>query len=136
MQKLIIEPGHRTPGIILSPEENLFRIYGTSSPEDVRIFYYPVMEWIKRLIDEITNDRLKIFTDSNPLRFQIDLLYFNSSSAKFLADILKEMKKLSSIGIPVAIEWYCDEDDIELKEAGKIFSELVKMKFTFIPNPS
>lgn len=136
MKTLIIEPGHRTPGIILSPEENIFRIYGTSSPEDVLIFYYPVLEWIHKLIEEIKNDRLKSFTDSNPLRFQIDLSYFNSSSAKFLADILKELKKLTLIGIPVVIEWHSDEDDIELKEAGEIFSELVKMEFTFIPNPS
>jgi len=136
MEKLIIEPGKRTPGIMLSPAENIFRIYGTSSPEDVRKMYYPVIEWFTRFMEEVMNEGISNFSDVNLLKFQIDLSYFNSSSAKFLADILTLIKKLPLSGIPVVVEWHYDEDDIELKETGVDFASLVEMDFTFVSKQS
>jgi len=81
MQKLIIDPTVTTPGICFSPDNNQFYIRGVSSPEDVRSLYYPVLEWIKKFVDEILAAKHKMYNRDNPLRFQIDLAYFNSSSA-------------------------------------------------------
>jgi hypothetical protein len=136
MQKLLIEPAQRTPGIMFSPDENVFYIRGTSSPEDVRKLYYPVIEWMNKFVEEILKGELKTFNTENPLRFQIDLSYFNSSSAKFLFDLLSELKKLPPAGIPINVEWHYDEDDKDMKEAGVDFSQLVGVEFTFIPKPS
>jgi hypothetical protein len=131
MEKLIVEQAPRTPGIRFSPDENVFYIRGTSSPENARILYYPVIEWINKFIAEILNGGFKTFNHDNPLRFQIDLSYFNSSSAKFLFDILTEFKKLPPAGFPVIVEWYYEEEDIDMKEAGVDFSNLLEMEFTF-----
>ena len=136
MQKLIIEPERRIPSIMFSPNENVFYIHGTSSPEDVRKLYYPVLEWINKFNEEILKSEFKIFNDENPLRFQFDLEYFNSSSAKFFFDMITEFKKLDPAGVPVIVEWYYEEEDPEMKEAGNDFSQLVEMEFTFIPKPS
>jgi len=136
MQKLIIKPESRIPSIMFSPDENVFYIRGTSSPEDVRKLYYPVIGWINKFIEEILEGGFKTFNHGNPLRFQFDLLYFNSASAKFFFDILSELKKLPSAGIPVNVEWHYDEEDIDMKEAGVDFSNLVGMEFTFIPKNS
>jgi hypothetical protein len=132
MQKLYIRPTNTTPEIQFSPEENIFLIRGTSSPEDVRALYYPIIEWIKSLIDGIIKGDINYFTPENPLKFQADLEYFNSSSAKFLYDIFSELKRLSSNGIIVVVEWYYDEEDIDLKEAGVDISLLADMEFTYI----
>jgi hypothetical protein len=118
---------------MFSPDENVFYIRGTSSPEDVRKLYYPVIEWQNKFVEEILKGELKNFNTENPLRFQIDLSYFNSSSAKFNFDMLSELKKLPSAGIPVNVEWHSDDDDKDMKEAGVDFSQLVGMEFTFIP---
>jgi hypothetical protein len=136
MQELIIEQAHRTPAIRFSPDENIFYIRGTSSPEDVRKLYYPVIEWINKFIEEILKGGFKTLNNENPLRFQICLSYFNSSSAKFLFDMVSELKKLPSAGIPINVEWYYDEDDNDMKEAGVDFSSLLGMEFTFIPKLS
>ena len=136
MEKFIIEPGRRTPGIMFSPDENVFYIRGTSSPEDVRKLYYPAKDWINKFSEEILKGGFKIFSIENPLRFQIDLDYFNSSSAKFLFDMLTELKKLPPAGYPVVIEWYYEKDDNDMKDAGADFSRLLGMEFTFIPKPS
>jgi hypothetical protein len=135
MQKLYIEPSRNTPEIHFSPDKNIFLIRGKSSPEDVRALYYPVIDWIKAFIDEIIEGEDKIFTPDNPLRFKTDLSYFNSSSAKFLFDIFIELKRLLSAGVPVQSEWYYDEEDIDLKDAGVEIALLVGMEFSLIPKP-
>ena len=136
MEELIIEPARRTPAIRFSPDKNVFYIRGTSSPEDVRKLYYPVIEWMNKFIKEILDGGIKTFNNENPLKFQIDLNYFNSSSAKFLFDILTEFKKLPPAGVPVIVEWIYDKEDNDMKDGGIDFSHLVEMEFTFIPRPS
>jgi hypothetical protein len=133
MQKLYISPTPLTPEIHFSPEDNIFLIRGTSSPEDVRSLYYPVIEWIKLFINNLIEGKHKIYTSENPLVFQTDLYYFNSSSAKFFYDIFFELKRLPPAGIPVIVEWFYDEEDIDMKEAGSDIALLEDMEFTYIP---
>jgi len=133
MDKLLISPTPVTPEIRFSPEENIFLISGTSSPEDVRAMYYPVLEWIKQFIEEILEGRYTAWSAENPVVLKVDLYYFNSSSAKFYYDIFLELKRLSLSGIPVNIEWYFDEEDTDMQEAGADISLLVDMEFTYMP---
>lgn len=132
MHKLYISPTSSSPEINFSPEENIFLIRGTSSPEDVRALYYPVIEWVNSFINNILEGKNKRYTPENPLKFQADLAYFNSSSAKFFYDIFYELKRLIPAGIPVVVEWHYDEEDIDLKEAGKDIASLAGMEFTYI----
>ena len=94
MQRLYIEKTENTPEINFSPDENIFTIKGSSSPEDVRAMYYPVIEWIKIFIDDVLEGEFNEYSSENPLRMQTDLAYFNSSSAKFFFDIFFELKRL------------------------------------------
>ena len=135
MQKLFIEKTRSTPEIILSPDENIFSISGMSSPEDVRAMYYPVIEWINIFVDDIIEGAVKAYSRDNPVRLHIDLSYFNSSSAKFLFDILTELKRLALANVPVVIVWLYENEDIEMKEAGVDLAELVGMEFMYVPKP-
>ncbi len=132
MEKLYISRTSNTPEIHFSPLENIFLIRGISSPEDVRAMYYPVIEWIKQYIDEILVAGNSNFTSDSPLRFQIELKYFNSSSAKFLYDIFQELNRLVPSGIPFVVEWVYDKEDIDLKEAGSDIAMLAGMEFLYI----
>ncbi len=133
MQKLHIQQSLNTPEIILSPEENTFLIRGTSSPEDVRALYYPVIEWIRIFIDDILDGEYTSNNEKNPIDFHIDLEYFNSSSAKFLYDILMELKRIPSDTCPLTVNWYYDVEDTDMKDAGNDIATLVEMQFHFIP---
>jgi len=132
MQKLLIQRTLTSPEIYFSPEENKFFIRGTSAPEDVRALYYPVIEWIRTFIKDVLDGKINKFNDENPLKFQIDLSYFNSSSAKFLFDILTELKRLDTYGTPVLVEWYFEEGDPDMEDAGNDISLLVGMEFSYI----
>jgi hypothetical protein len=131
MQNLLIKKTLTSPEIYFSPEENEFFLRGTSAPEDVRALYYPVIDWIKIFIDDVLGGNYKKFDSTNPIRFQIDLSYFNSSSAKFLFDILSELKRLHLLGTPVVVEWYYEDGDPDMKDAGSDISLLVGMEFSF-----
>lgn len=133
MERLFINKTAITPEIHLSPEENTFHISGTSSPEDVRALYYPVIEWVNLFCAEIIDHRKSPYSSEKPLIFKADLEYFNSSSAKFLYDIFLELKKLTKSGIPVIVEWHYDEEDIDLKEAGFDIATLAGMEFAYVP---
>jgi hypothetical protein len=133
MQKFYIEKTKITPEIKFFPDENIFSIKGVSSPEDVRALYYPVIEWIKIFIDDIIEGTVKVYSKENPVKLNIDLSYFNSSSAKFLFDILSELKRLSLLEIPVVVEWLHDPEDLDLKDAGEDIALLVGMEFVFVP---
>ncbi len=135
MHKLHISQTVTTPEIKLSPWENQFFIRGTSSPEDVRALYYPVIEWMKAFVDDALRGAYKMFNKENPVHFHIDLSYFNSSSAKFIYDILVELKRLLPAGIPVKVSWFYDEEDSDMKEAGFDIALLVEMEFSYVVKP-
>jgi hypothetical protein len=132
MQKLYIKSTTSTPEIHFSPDDNIFLIRGISSPEDVRTTYLPVIEWVNNFIAEVIEQEPNKYTVEDPLRFQTELTYFNSSSAKFLFDIYCELKRLSQSGIPVVIEWIHKTEDIDMKEAGVDISLLAGMEFSYI----
>lgn len=135
MENLHIKRTLNTPEIRFSPGENIFLIQGTSSPEDVRALYYPVIEWIKIFINDILDGEYEIYNNKTPINFQIDLAYFNSSSAKFLFDILQELKRIPPDICPVSVKWYFDEEDSDMKEAGKDMATFAEMEFTYISKP-
>lgn len=133
MQTLHVLATETSPEIFLSPQTNDFFIRGNSAPEDVRAIYYPVNEWVKTFIDEILTGEYKSFNNENPFKFQVDLSYFNSSSAKFLYDIFMELKRLIPSGIPVIVEWVYEEGDYDMKDAGADISILAGFEFHYIP---
>jgi hypothetical protein len=120
-----------TPEITLAPEENKFIIAGKSAPEDVRGLYYPVVEWMEEFVAGVRKEN--IYSDEKPLLLKLDLEYFNSSSAKFIYDILSQLRDLNNEGVPVDIEWYYDEEDIDLREAGEDMALLCELPFRYCP---
>ena len=132
MNKLFISPTYNSPEMSFAVNDNLFRISGISRPEDARKVFYPVLEWLKEFADNISNESLNSYSKDNPLRFQVDLSYFNSSSAKFLYDIICELNHICTAGIPLAIEWYYESEDTDMLEAGQDMASLAEIEFTYI----
>jgi hypothetical protein len=135
MRNLHIKQTLNTPEIKFSPDENFFLIRGTSSPEDVRALYYPVIEWIRIFVDDIINGEYKIYNKNSPIDLQIDLAYFNSSSAKFIFDIIVELKRIPSETCAVVVNWFYDSEDLDMRDAGNDIAMLVEMEFNYILKP-
>lgn len=131
MEKLHINPTPNTPEIVFSPADNIFEISGISAPEDVRAIYYPVIDWFSKFSGEIRSGSY-VFTARNPLVIKVKLEYFNSSSTKFLFDIFTELKHLKDNRVPVIVEWHYDENDPDIKDAGRDIASILGMEFTYV----
>lgn len=131
MKKIVIEKTDRTPELIIDPENAFFSLEYDSRPEDVRKFYYPVLEKLKAILKDIENTNNISFFENKPFSFTFKLGYFNSSSAKFILDILNIIKLYNQAGINVEINWYYYEDEDDMKEAGEDFSEFCELEFNY-----
>ncbi len=123
MNALIIEATDETPQINLDPITNHLFFSGKSLPEDVRSFYNPVMEWI----DEFTSTR----RDSTIVEFKMD--YFNTASSKIILDILLKLENIHLEGNALTIKWLYRSKDLDMKEAGDEYAEIVEVPFQHIP---
>jgi len=130
MKPLVIEGTDVTPEIVFNPENCLFEISGCSRPEDVRDFYYPVLNWLEKCKNKILEQKAKY--EEKPITFNFKFSYFNSSSAKFIFDIITEINTFYLEGINIKIYWCFDEGDDDMKEAGEDLSEMCNIPFNYI----
>ncbi len=126
MNKLFIEATDISPKVDFNTETNVFVLEGESRPENVRKFYDPLIEWL----ENYNNTAL----GGHNLTFEFRFDYFNSSSAKFIMDILKILEKIKSKNININIKWYYDEDDEDMLETGEEFSRIIDLTFEYIKN--
>ena len=119
MQDLTYEATHSTPGISFNASEGVLEMYGRSIPENAINLYRPVIEWLDKYMVEPKKETI--------LNFKIE--FFNTSSSKFILQILKKLEELNRQNFKVIVNWfYNDEDILDLAED---YQELVGMKFNF-----
>ena len=131
MEKLEISMTEISPEIVLSPDDNTFIIKGVSRPEDVRELYYPVVEWLSAY-EKYLQANGHDYSELNPMIWQFDLKYFNSSSAKFFHDICYMLKSIRHNGTPVSVTWIYDEEDTDMLEAGEDLAYLAEIEFIYM----
>jgi hypothetical protein len=122
MLPFVLEKSQDTPGVILDKTGNVFEFSGTSIPENTKKLYQPVLDWIEEYI--------KNPNDETVVNFKMD--YFNTSSTKALLDIMILFKEIAKNGKMLIINWYFNEDDEDMLEAGEGFSKMVRFPFNYI----
>jgi hypothetical protein len=131
MEPLIIKETTATPKIILDYGKLIFEMTGCSRPEDVRDFYIPIIIWLEKFKNNISDDKIKAHQNS-PLVFKFKFDYFNSSSAKFILDILVLINQIHLAGLNIKINWVYDENDEDMREVGEELSDVVDLPFEYI----
>lgn len=127
MDSLIIEATEDSPKVHFDTTSNRFTISGESRPENAGKFYTPVINWIVQYEESLTGKK-----DITTLVFVFKLDYFNSTSAKYIMDILLVLKKFVDDGYKVNVEWHYDKRDDDMLDAGNEFSDTVEMPFEYI----
>jgi len=122
MESLIIEPGVKTPSVSFVAKSGLLELKGRSIPENSVEFYRPVFEWL---------DQYSIYPAAKT-ELRVQLEYFNTSSSKCLLDIFRKLNQLHSGGkSAVAVKWFYEEQDEDMKEAGEDYQTLITVPFSF-----
>lgn len=119
MDFIDIKPTENSPGILLDKAKGLIQFEGRSFPENSVAFFRPVLDWMNRYCQNPAA--------STSCNFKLE--YFNSSSQKFIVDVLKMLAELGSNGHSIAVNWYYKPGDDDIKEVGEEFKNMLKIKF-------
>ncbi|MFZ9848323.1 MAG: DUF1987 domain-containing protein [Flavobacteriales bacterium] len=122
MDKITIEGTSKTPTIIFDSEAGLLELKGRSIPENSIEFYKPVVESLDKYSHE-PKDKTSV---------NIQLEYFNTSSSKCILDLFKKLESIHKTGKDVVINWFYEEDDEDMLEAGEDYQAIIKVPFKMI----
>jgi hypothetical protein len=100
-------------------EQGLLEIEGRSITEDVFSFWQPLLEWLELYIKApAKHTRVVVFLD-----------YTNSSSNKYLNEMMRLLDKCASNGNSVEIVWRYEEDDESILMLGEDLDALTDIPF-------
>jgi len=118
LQSLHIPATTETPEVNLVSDGGLSRIEGKSLPENAFEFYEPVVLWMRQFAQ-----RAKA-----PLILELKFDYFNSSSGRYLFEILNILEQ-SRHKQSYHIYWLCDKDDELMIDKGEELKSLIDIPF-------
>ena len=95
-----------TPTVNFSLETGLCEISGESFLEETSRFYSPIVDWIKNYITQCKKD----------IVFSLKLTYFNTSTSKWILNILNTLREYQKQDGKVVVNWYYYEDDIDMED--------------------
>ena len=121
MERFTLDGTKKTPLVILDPAGKL-RLGGRSIPEDASKFFDSVLQWI---IEYVSSPQETTTID-------IELEYFNSASAKFVMQILRELSEVIHNGKELKINWYYEEGDDDILERGEYYASILELEINFI----
>lgn len=119
MENLSIKKTKNTLEVSFDVTSGEFKMSGSSFPENALDFFTPIISWVQNFMLEKTE---KISAS-----FNFD--YLNSSSIKFLSDIIDKLQFYSTSGGSVEMHWYYDDSDDDMLEMGEEFKEDVDFTF-------
>ena len=122
MKPISIEGSPKTPHIFFDTEKGVLEIKGRSIPENSIEFYKPLVDWL----DEYGAAPLKLTT------VNVQLEYFNTSSSKCILDVFKKLEAIHNAKNEVVINWYYEEDDEDMLEAGEDYESIIRVPFKMI----
>jgi hypothetical protein len=122
MEVLSIKGTHETPEVLFDKNAGVFTISGKSLPEDVKEFYNPLINWIDEYASSPNPETL--------LKVKMD--YFNTASSKMLLEIFEKFKEIHDAGHVIKVDWYYQEDDEDMQDAGEDYADIVELPFNFI----
>jgi len=119
MERLSITGGTSTPTVEFDPITGVLEIGGESYPENSYEFYSPLITWLEHFLK-----RTKV-----EILFSVTLSYLNTSSTKYMIDILDRFEAAHLGGRSVKVEWYYDADNERAKDTIEEFKEDFSMPF-------
>lgn len=122
MESINYEGTPKTPNVSFDPERGNLLLKGRSIPENSIEFYRPLVDWLDKYSH---TPRSKTVVD-------IQLEYFNTSSSKCLLDLFKKLENMSKDGNEVIVNWYYEEDDEDMLEAGEDYESIINVPFKMI----
>lgn len=121
IEKLHIAPTEDTPEVLFDPVKGILHIVGRSLPENAFNFFKPVIDFAKQYV-------LEVPARETSLIFELD--YFNSSSGRFIFEILNIFEENKTFKSKVSVKWRAEKDDELMIEKGEELKSLLAIPFS------
>ena len=115
MSTLLIQPTSKTPYINFNDKTGTFEIKGMSCSEYAHDFYKPVFDWVEEY-GKHPSDKTTV---------NIQLKYFNTSSAKCILQLLERISTLLEQERIVEVNWYYEKDDEQMISDGENYGTIL-----------
>lgn len=126
MEDIQITATDRTPEVRFAFSQRSLSMTGESYPEDAAAFYGPLFQALNSFTSQLASEKLV-------MNLQLD--YFNSSSAKALMRIFQLLEEAATKGNEVCVNWHFDPDDDTMQEFGEDFAQdFSHAKFLLCPS--
>ncbi len=120
MENINIEGTPKTPTVKFDAGGGKLELSGRSIPENSIEFYKPLLDWIESYGG----------SPQGTTEVDIKLEYFNTSSSKCILDVFKKLEGVGSTDM--TINWYYEEDDEDMLEAGEDYQAIINIPFKMI----
>jgi len=111
-----------TPSVIFDKESGVFKIEGKTLPENVNIFYQPLLDWFSKYVEDPNEET----------NLEIKLEYINTASSKVLFSLFLKMELLKDKNKKAVIKWLYADDDEDMKDVGEEYDDVIKVPFEHI----
>lgn len=115
---------HYLPNINLDPKGNKFEIRGKSLPYDTESFFDELIEWAEKYAEN----------PNQSTKLEINLESLNGKSIRKLLAVLNALKKASSNGGKLEVDWIVPSEDEDLAELGGELMQTVDVPFNICYN--
>jgi len=122
MENLNLEGSAKTPTVNFDCNSGTLELKGRSIPENSIEFYKPLNDWIDQYAG----------SPKSETTVDVKLEYFNTSSSKCILDLFKQLEKLNEKNTQVKVNWYFEEDDEDMAEAGEDYQAIIDLPFEMI----
>jgi len=121
MESVVLDGTKKTPKVSLDPTGKI-ELEGRSIPEDASKFYDDILNWVIKYCN----------SPKDSTQVDIELEYFNSGSAKYVMQILRELSELRVDGKNLVVNWYYEEGDDDILERGEYYASILQLDINFI----
>ncbi|MBN1180740.1 MAG: DUF1987 domain-containing protein [Bacteroidales bacterium] len=122
MESIFIEGTPKTPTVKFDADQGLVEIKGRSIPENSIEFYKPLVDWLEQYAE----------SPKELTKVNVQLEYFNTSSSKCILDVFKKLEAIHKAKHEVIINWYYEEDDEDMLEAGEDYESIIRVPFKMV----
>jgi ADP-heptose:LPS heptosyltransferase len=121
MEHLQIKGTKQSPLVDFNADTGKMELSGRSIPENSYEFYNPLLEWISNYAQN----------PKETTELKVYLEYFNTSSSKYILEVLKRLKEILKNEGTVKVLWCYDEDDEEMMETGEDYEDVTGLNFDY-----
>ncbi len=122
MKKFLIKATEKTPGILIDYKKKSIKIKGKIKPDNTNEFWKPIL---------IETEKFLNYNLKNETTVSLLLTYYNTTNSKILFDFFTKIKSAIDNGNKIKVRWFYYEENEEIFEEGKYFSEITEIPFEF-----